>query len=84
MKRFQFSIRDMLIAIAFLALAAGWWIDHQRINHIAVQKWEYMTINPFGPRTDSELNKHAAEGWEVCESASANSGILYVLRRPVK
>jgi len=45
--KFRFSIRDLLLIVAIVALAAGWWIDHQRINKPTVQKWEYKTMLYF-------------------------------------
>jgi hypothetical protein len=45
--KFQFSIRDLLIVVAFVAVAAGWWIDHQRINKLAVQQWEYKSFDDY-------------------------------------
>ena len=60
----QFSIRDLLLIIAIIALAAGWWIDHQRINKMAMQKWEYKIakLNDL----DAELGPLGADGWELC------------------
>ena len=84
MKRFQFSIRDLLLIIVIAALAAGWWIDHQRINHIAVQKWQYMTFVPNFSKTDSELNSFAVQGWEICGVAGDGSNMRYVFRRPAQ
>jgi hypothetical protein len=31
MKRFQFTIRDLLLIIVIAALAAGWWVDRTRL-----------------------------------------------------
>ena len=82
--KIQFSIRDLLIVVAFLALAAGWLVDHQRINHIAVQKWEYKTTVENMESSDSDLNRLAVQGWEVCGAAGHEQAITtYVLRRPV-
>jgi hypothetical protein len=44
----RFTIRDLLLIILIAALAAGWWIDHQRINRLTVQQWEYL---------DADINK---------------------------
>jgi hypothetical protein len=60
--RFQFSIRDLLFLVAILALAAGWWVDHQRISKMEPQKWEYKT----GPMVEQYLVGNGTEGWEVC------------------
>ena len=60
--RFQFTIRDLLLIIVIAALAAGWWIDHQRINRLTVQKWEYREETYFG----SALWNLGADGWEAC------------------
>jgi hypothetical protein len=86
--KFQFSLRDLLILVAFLALAAGWWIDHQRINHIAVQQWEYMTTvqstnGAMAASGTAALNKLASEGWEVCGMSGDISFAVFLLRRPV-
>ena len=80
MKRFQFTIRNLLLFIVIAALAAGWWIDHQRINRLAVQKWEYT----YGDWQYQELAKNGDEGWEVCgvefDHSTNNSRVLY--KRP--
>ena len=62
--KFQFSIRDLLMIVAIVALAAGWWIDHQRINRMAVQQWEYK-IDRIS-HLDVDLGKLGADGWELC------------------
>jgi hypothetical protein len=31
--KLQFTIRDLLLIIVIAALAAGWWIDHQRMEN---------------------------------------------------
>jgi len=79
--KFQFTIRDLLLIIVIAALAAGWWIDHQRINRMTVQKWEYK-MDPWlieGLLTDS-----GDQGWEMCgivpEDASHNVKVIY--KRP--
>jgi hypothetical protein len=30
--RFRFSIRDLLWLTALVAMAAGWWLDHRRVQ----------------------------------------------------
>jgi len=35
MKRPQFSIRDLLLLTAIVALAVGWWLDHRRLTQVA-------------------------------------------------
>ena len=83
--KIQFSIRDLLLIIVIAALAAGWWIDHQRINHIAVQQWEYMTAVENPSSSDADLNRLAGQGWEVCGAAGHENAITtYVLRRPTR
>jgi hypothetical protein len=79
--RFQLSIRDLLLAVAIIALAAGWFIDHQRINHLSVQKWEYKFVN-F--RLNSDFNTDGDQGWEVCGVGLSQSegGPLVILKRP--
>jgi hypothetical protein len=61
--KFQFTIRDLILIVAIAALAAGWWMDHQRINSLAVQKWEYKTGVFAG---GAYLSGMCDEGWEVC------------------
>jgi hypothetical protein len=58
--KIQFSIRDLLLIMVIAALAAGWWIDHQRINRLAVQQWEYRTGG------ESEMYGLGSQGWEMC------------------
>ena len=82
MKRFQFTIRDLLLLIVIVALAAGWWIDHQRINRLSVQQWEYKR----GNFTDRELITNGGQGWEAC-SVVLNPGGNYIevlYKRPLR
>jgi hypothetical protein len=30
---FRFTIRDVLLLTAIVALAVGWWVDHRHCNH---------------------------------------------------
>ena len=64
--KFQFSTRDLLILVAFIALAAGWWIDHQRISRLAVQQWEYKraVLNNEIP----DMDTLGDDGWELCRN----------------
>src|SRR5262245_40782478 len=45
MRRFQFTIRDVPLIIVIAALAAGWWIDHQRVSRLS--RWEYPEQGPL-------------------------------------
>jgi len=89
MKRFQFTIRDLLLIIVIAALAAGWWIDHQRINRLAVQQWEYRETTGTGG-VDALVAELGDEGWEVCNVHYAESGTpgggatTVLLKRPKK
>lgn len=81
--KFQFTIRDLLLIIVIAALAAGWWIDHQRINRLTVQKWEYRT----GSLQDSNsLTANGSEGWEACgvvfNTRYNNAEVLF--KRPLR
>jgi len=79
MKRFQFTVRELLLIIAIIAVIAGWWIDHQRItNSLANQKWEFKTVDY------PELKGAGAEGWEISSSyatASSRSPMVILKRR---
>ena len=80
--KFQFSIRDLLMIVAIVALAAGWWIDHQRINKMTVQQWEFMSKTWWG--SDSELTNIGDGGWEgwgACQNPNARETIL-LFKRP--
>jgi hypothetical protein len=46
MKRFQFSIRDLLLVTAIIALAVGWWLDRDSIRQQreAIQ-WERYKLH---------------------------------------
>jgi hypothetical protein len=82
--RFQFTIRDLLLLVAILALAAGWWIDHQRINRLAVQKWEYREATSYGG-IEAIAAPLGDEGWEVCNVHYGDAGAAVVLfKRPKK
>jgi hypothetical protein len=36
--RFHFTIRDLLWLTVVVALAVGWWLDHQRLTELIL--WE--------------------------------------------
>jgi hypothetical protein len=82
--KFQFSIREMLLIAAIAALAAGWWIDHQRINRLAVLQWEYKIVWTYDMQV--ELDKLGVDGWELCGSpadrGTAMTGLY--LKRPMR
>ena len=83
--KIQFSIRDLLLIVAIVALTVGWWIDHQRINKVLTQKWEYDTYYHF--YGDPEKLKDAGDdGWEACAMAydSNMKSFLVVFKRPVR
>jgi len=42
--RFRFTIRDLLWLTALVAMALGWWLDHNRLVAVAVFK-----IKPLDP-----------------------------------
>ncbi len=82
--KFQFSIRDLLLIIAIVALAAGWWIDHQRINRLSVQNWEYKLL---WNAQEADVNTFADKGWEACGMSSVMTGnqgamTFVMIRRP--
>jgi hypothetical protein len=80
--KIQFSIRDVLVTMAVIALAAGWWIDHQRINQSSIQEWEYR----IGNFRISELNTNGKDGWEACgafyDENNRNAFVLY--KKPLR
>ncbi|MBW8883634.1 MAG: hypothetical protein JF612_02420 [Planctomycetia bacterium] len=41
MRRFRFTIRDLLWFMVVLGLAEAWWFDHRRIEHEA-QQWRIL------------------------------------------
>jgi hypothetical protein len=59
MKRFQFTIRDLLWLFVVIALVLAWRIDRPR-----VQQWEYKTMPTGGGNMIDFLNKDGADGWE--------------------
>jgi hypothetical protein len=42
---FRFSIRDLLLLTAIIAIATGWWLDHRRLTGIDIAS-ERSTANP--------------------------------------
>ena len=83
--KIQFSIRDLLLIIAIVALAAGWWIDHQRINRLSVQKWDYLAMD--GMQEDSPAWKRQSDdGWELCglSFSPKTNNFFAVFKRPQK
>jgi len=86
MKRFQFTIRELLLFIMIAALAAGWWIDHQRISSLMVQKWEYKVDNFHWDI--STLDAQGAQGWELCGMSpipdNQGGGQTVAFKRPVR
>ena len=43
MKRFQFSIRELLLLMAIAAVSFGWWLDHRRLS----RDWPVSEFNRF-------------------------------------
>jgi hypothetical protein len=56
--RLHFTIRDLLWLTAVVALALGWWLDHQRI-----ESSRYMQIIQDHGRTLLQ-NDNTGEQWE--------------------
>jgi hypothetical protein len=80
---FRFAIRDVLFLIALVALAAGWWIDHQRIARLAQQKWEYRTAIGFNRNDKQWLNDLGDDGWELCGvTPESGNALTLVFKRP--
>jgi hypothetical protein len=79
--RLQFSIRELLLIIAIIALIAGWWIDHERIDRMANQKWEYKIDDYY--IFDSELKTGGSQGWEICGAYTTppSQSPLVILKR---
>ena len=90
--KIQFSIRDLLMMVAIVALAAGWWIDHQRISRLVAQQsqpWEYKIYTAFGQLElfGSFLNNFGNEDWEACAiseigSTSGERQVTVLFKRP--
>jgi|GEM_PF-5941082 len=67
MSSFQYGIRDALWAITLLAVALGWWLDHERLQarESRVRKWlcymmgtEDKHLEPlFAPPTPGEASR---------------------------
>ena len=75
MKRFQFSIRDLLLIIVIAALAAGWWIDHRRLAAKNVPPTEWVDAVLAQDPQVADLRKRL----DTLRSASASqSQILQV------
>ena len=81
--KFQFSIRELLMIVAIIALAAGWWFEHRRIDAItAQQKWEFKIDDCYDPAT--MLKNYTAQGWEVCGAfmyATNPNSLQVILKR---
>jgi hypothetical protein len=86
--KFQFTIRDLLLVMMIAALAAGWWMDHQRINRInqlPVQQWDYQVVQittGITGRKEPELARIGSEGWEIISVQEANNSAGLWLKRP--
>jgi hypothetical protein len=82
--KFQFTIRDLLLIIVIAALAAGWWIDHQRINRLVVQQWEYKEEAFLG--ADWQCKTAGADGWEICGIylTAGTGNPIAILKRPLR
>jgi hypothetical protein len=85
--KFQFSIRDLVLAIAIVAVAAGWWIDHQRISRLDVQQWEYKwSDEAWVYSTTAPIDQLGKEGWEACgvstDGAENNVHRYILFKRP--
>src|SRR5262245_8201656 len=55
MRRFQFSIRDLLLIIVIAALATGWWFDHRRLSK--EQQLTVFYVKHSDPNKDVEVLK---------------------------
>ena len=78
--RFQFTVRELLLVIAIIAVMAGWWIDHKQITDgLANQKWEFKTVDY------SELKGAGVQGWEICASygTSSSRSRMVILKRRI-
>jgi len=94
MRRFQFSIRDLLLIIVIAALAAGWSADHQRLNRrLTAQQWDYLHTQINGLRggmlpkdaaEEDELARIGLEGWEIIAVDRSASSVELWLKRPKK
>jgi hypothetical protein len=82
--RFQFTIRDLLLIIVIAGLAAGWWIDHQRINRLTIQQWEYAEVSTSTGQGIQEATfaRLGSEGWEIVAVERTGSVETFWVKRP--
>ena len=72
---FRFSIRDILLTTAIIALVAGWWLDHRRITRIS--NLESMILkDPTIVRLQSKIfDLEMAHDMEAANSKHPNAAI---------
>ena len=75
MKRFQFSIRDMLLVTAIIALALGWWMDHSDL------KWTTAKDRDFEAGCKLRAEKAEAEAEATVRFFNTNAEIKHLTRR---
>ena len=85
--KIQFSIRGLLMIVAIVALATGWWIDHKRIVGQMNRQWEYRLDRTLTNSYSFNLNGGEQSGWEDCGIAPIPKDLqsgeeVLIMRRP--
>jgi hypothetical protein len=75
---FTFSIRELLLVTAIIALVAGWWLDHRRLTRIS--NLESMILkDPTIIRLQSKIfDLYFARDTEVANSKNPNAAIASI------
>jgi hypothetical protein len=75
---FRFSIRDILLTMAIIALVAGWWLDHRRITRIS--NLDSMILkDPTIVRLQSKIfDLDIARDTETANSKNPNAAIASI------
>ena len=75
------KVQLLLIAIVTICVLGTWTVYSQRRQ---TQRWEYRFVEyERGPRAQTEINKLAADGWELItvENVVNSDLYLYFLKR---
>src|SRR6188474_288473 len=87
MFRFTFTIRDMLWAMALVAMGLGWWMDH-RLLHLAARGWRaeyaklYLRLVPLEAfdRDSQRISKILSEAEKSPPSPETAAETLHYVR----
>jgi len=77
----KFSIRDLLLVTVIVALAVGWWVDHNRASNVAFRQLqqENYKLKIHASSIESLLRQY---GWEMKVEKDFKNGWRTRFSRP--